>query len=323
MIYLIVGFVCLLAFARLAIKVASKVQKKKRGGERGKEPTEKTGWLQTPSGKNWSTAGTLTAIYLAGFWLLYGPLANWLRSHFGCTETEASVMVTLFGLAFIFPAVWLLYSAANIPGDPKTIKRGMRAIAFAMLVVLGYFNWSGPSELFNPENGNPKFWIDKATGEIIYDPSADSSKTRYSPRSGHRLEIGNPEDVKLTASQQSGSNPLQKAADAIKNLGAREIPIVILDSDGFIDSPDYIGPITYIIPKGDGWATAIRPRGRSATIDPQVETLVQACGSNGEWKPPIKTGPFHKNAAYFNGATAIRYHRLPERDNPVPTLWWN
>ncbi|MEK7181182.1 MAG: hypothetical protein AAB738_02500 [Patescibacteria group bacterium] len=315
MIYLIVGFACLLAFAMLAIIAAGKVQNKKREEKGGKEPAEKTGWLQTPSGKNLKTAAILTAIYLTGFWLLYGPLAHWIQSHFGCTETESSVMVTLFGLAFVFPAVWLLYSAANIPGDPKTIKRGMRAIAFAMLFVLAYFKLSGPSELFNPENGNPKFWTDKTTGEMVYDPSADPSKTRFSSRSGYRLELGKPEDVKNLKFAATGNQKglVKEVADGLKNRNSIPIDTIPLGefSDEFLTPPPTSGWVVYaILPGNYEWCQPISwPKGRQVTTN--IYNLTWVVGFNpttGEWKEAKRSGPGYTNGAYFNGLSAMSWH---------------
>ena len=326
MIYLIIGMICFLAFSVIIIVAAGKVQRRVREEQRSSKDAqkvaEKTSWLQTPAGKNLSTAGILTAIYLLGFWLLYGPLAGWLRSRFGCSETESWVMVTLFGLAFIFPSVWLIYSAANIPGDPKNIKRGMRAIAFAILSVLAYVHWGGPSQFFDKETGEAKFWVDDSTKEVIYDPAVDSSKTRFSATTGHKLRPGSSEDVATLKLAESSGGLTKKIERTFNDWNAPRIDSSFLIGLEFIDAPSSPGTIHYIVPKGEGWSTAIRPRGSNWIADPQTETLLSACGSDGKWKPPIRTGPFYDIKKYLNGATAFRYFRLPATDNLVPITWY-
>lgn len=290
-------------------------------------PTAPKSWwekvAENPVGKNLMTTGILTVIYVIGFWLLYGPLASWLRSRFGFSNIQSWSLVTLLGLGFIFPSVWLLYSAANIPGDPKNVKRGMRLIAFAVLLVLAYIKWSGPSELFNPDDGKAKFWIDKTTGEMVYDPSADSSKTRYSSKTGHRLKLGEPEDVKLAASQQSGSNPITSLfmspppdtrATSIVSLGE-------WSEDDFLDPPPYNGLIVYRIPAGDYWSQAISlPKGRVYSFDVRAKTQEKHFSPGKEtWSQPRNVGPGYRFD--ISGSSAISFQARADRDVFIDASW--
>lgn len=323
MIHLIIGLLCLFAFAMLTIVAASKVQRNKREEKKGKGPTEKTDWLQTPAGKNLKTAAILTVIYFTAIWLCYNFGAKWMQSAWGFTQRTSWVLVTLLGIGITVPAIWLLYSAANIPGDPKAVKKGMRTIAFAILAFFAYTYYAQPVEFFNSQSGKPVAQIDPATNKLYYFPQGDSM--RYSPETGERLRQVTKEDVKRLnlVPKQSPGNLLEKAEATVKRWNTPRVDTVIFTKSQWPQS----GPVIYEIQPGTGWTPPILYTGRLSPpyrfLTKEVSTFVCAyvdgtynpstrIYTNGSWNKPLPDGPDHWiTSEYFRGTTKLCWERRP------------
>jgi len=139
----------------------------------------------------------LLTLYGTALWLAYGYGAKRIHTELGVELRLAWLIVTILG-SLAIPAFWILLGPANIPGDPKTVKKGFRGLAFLTLLFFGWWYHIEPNRFFsrttpdpdqaNKERGKSLFWVDDDEGKIYY---ADG----FSPVTGKRLRPGTPEDA--------------------------------------------------------------------------------------------------------------------------------
>ena len=133
------------------------------------------------------TALLLTAIYGGLLWSGYGYGAGELTNRFGFEPRWSWLLVTALGLPII-PAFWYLYQATGIPGDPKSIRRGVTIIMLFVIVFFAWWYHEQPNQLFDHLTGTPKFWVAEKEEAIYHSPG-------FSPVTGEGLRQGTPEDV--------------------------------------------------------------------------------------------------------------------------------
>lgn len=290
-------------------------------------------FAKSPAGKNILTAIILTAIYGFLIWAIYNPMALWAQSKFGLTEMQSWFVMTSFGLLVFIPAVWILYQAANIPGDPEKVKSTMRRVAFVVLILMAYVSWKGPTEMFT-EDGRSKFWVDIETGEHFYDPEAsktDSATTKFSSKTGNPLRLGTREDIRET--NTTGGISIKETIGKIDRF--LEGPPPRIDTVHLWPGLPTIDPpnrtTVFIVPKagpeGPRWSQMIRlqgsPRGQArGYFDARVETWCNAIGLDGYSKEEsVIVGPTRNKAygSYFQDATAITY--LQRKDMAIEIHW--
>lgn len=132
----------------------------------------------------------LTAAYSFIVWLLLVEFPGWIQETLGVSGRAAWVVAATIGLLLIpVPGlIWRLYGVTGIPGDPKTISRAFRGLAFLILTFLGWWYHDQPNRFFNPKTGASEFWVAEKEGRAYPTPG-------YSPATGEELRQGTPADA--------------------------------------------------------------------------------------------------------------------------------
>ncbi len=130
----------------------------------------------------------LTAIYGGAVWAGYAYGTQRLIKEFGVPYRTAWLIVTLLGLPMI-PALWRLYAATGIPGDPRVISRGIQRVMLFLLIFFAWSQYAMPNRFFDPRTGESRFSV-TPDGEIYH-----STEIKHSPKTGDPLRPGTKEDA--------------------------------------------------------------------------------------------------------------------------------
>ena len=255
------------------------------------------GWLVAIIGIFWSLA---TVILLA----LAAPIGIILEAIIGRSIRGSGARYYKLCLGILLSELAFTLFRAVVPINNNPAAVPIVAVSAAILGILGAMGANTPS-------------IKKIIGAMATITLIFFTFSFFLPKSFKAISNAQTKiDKGIAALIENGP---QKATS--KESAAKIDTVILGEQWSFVNAPSN-GSIIYIIPRGEGWSAPIRLQyGQKGRIDPQFETLVQACNANGEWKTPIKAGPFTYNTTYYNGATAIRYRRLPTQDNPAPSTW--
>ncbi len=335
----LIGILIILSIAIVIVAALAKsIQQNNRLGPTGATP-QKSPWqkfLESPTGKNLTIAIVLIVLYLIIFWLLYGPITNSIQNAWGLTERAAWLIITILGLAIMAPALWLLFEKAGIPGDPAKVRKGLRAMALAIVLFLAYSYYHSPEELFDPESGQAQFWVNES-GEVFRYPTDTEDTVRYSPKTGLPLRKGRPEDASIAL--KSNGNPLTSVAEFLeKKFGKVIVPVdTVILGPGMIDPPKRKGWKLYIIEPGDDWSgirydqtgriefheysflteepTSLQCQ-KKDTWNERTQTF-----ESGKWKIPVPDGKDYYHSKYFEKSRALRWKQLPEEPIYILANW--